>query len=120
MTSFFELQSRRDAFMTSLPSLPIGDECRRWSLCPRCETESDEMRFLTEQLAWEDDHAAWGCTASKAYVEPIDIDLNLWPYPDPNLFDRRLEPLEATIHVHHPTHDGFTSGRTPQTGKKAA
>lgn len=120
-TSFFERQSHRDTLMASLPSMSIGDECRRWSLCDRCEIESPEARFLTEQIAWEDDHACFGCEHRDrlpnfdAEYEPCE-----WPYPEPHTFTRRLEEIQATIHVYRRESDGFTSGRTPQARTAAA
>jgi hypothetical protein len=124
MAAFAEEQAARDEILaraiadghTTVPG--IADECRRWSTCDRCGWRSPEARWLIEQINTEDDHAVFGCTAV-VEQEPIDIDLNLWPYPEPWTFTRTLQPLN-TIHVYRPANPGFVSSRTPQARSKAA
>jgi hypothetical protein len=127
VTTFFDEQSLRDAqramdIANGQVWFPHGDECRRWSLCGRCDHESPEMRTLYEQDQWELDHECFGCDATDALwnAEPIEAEELIFPYPAPCEFARRLEELPQTIHVRVRHNEGYVSGRTPQARSKAA
>ena len=128
MSTFFEEQTAQDLIIARniangyFGNYGIQDECRRWSVCDRCEIESPEMRRLWEQIAWEDDHYCFACapTVAEWNAEPLEAEDPIFPYPAPYTFARRLEELPETVHVTRKVDHSFTSGRTPQASRRAA
>jgi hypothetical protein len=91
MTTFFERQEDRDRLARH--DMAVGDECRRWSTCDRCGTQSPELVVMQEQDAWEDEHAGpFGDCTAPAPERLYDEVMERWPYPEMRTFTRRYEP----------------------------
>ncbi|MEU0468956.1 hypothetical protein ABZ215_33550 [Amycolatopsis sp. NPDC006131] len=121
MTTFFEEQTARDLTIATViadghfTAKGLQDECRRWSLCGDCDTESPELRWLHEQIAWEDDHTVWYCERRFDETESLDPeDPELFPLPHIPAYARRLEPLPEREHVTVRTDPSYLPSRRPQ------
>lgn len=88
--AFTALQLRRDQKARIDNSL--GDWCKRYVTCGRCQWTSRPVNFWSEMDSEEDDHMLHGCTApAPAYPEPDGVT---WPYPEPWKFHYRIEPAD--------------------------
>jgi hypothetical protein len=128
MTTFTEHQEYRDNLARH--DMAVGDECRRWSTCNRCQRTSPEKVVVQDQDSWEDDHILFGCTATKP-THVWDEALETFQAPEEWTFTHRLEPagdLVPAVRRYDPTPFGprpnkpviYTSGRPMDEERGAA